>query len=415
MSNGSQGRRTVRGVALIVLPIALLALSGCAQIPIPRANMAPIHLPPPAASSSAVVPTATQAVDVRELLPPLPSPVGAASEPSPPVPEFALRDEAVTLAGFEEPKPIAGDDPASAVAPPESAAPENDHDPARSDETVASPEPEPKPQRPGPALASAAESNPEPIAAALNALVPGDKKNPPKPLSIDPEKPAAVRTSRELWDEGLERLRKLAREQGKSSGSTATWPLRARVLEAINQLDREEADGGKPLWTSVLTALAATQGSPAADERARATEIRAAVAALEDEAPLEIIDLRLCRKVKGFGNYDPIDPTACKPGQPLIVYCEMSGLRYRAAGEMCHSRLSAHVELAAARGGETAWAHDLGAAEDVCRRRRRDYYVNYRIVLPDTLPPGDYLLHLTQNDEIARRSTVSTVPLTIRP
>ncbi len=81
--------------------------------------------------------------------------------------------------------------------------------------------------------------------------------------------------------------------------------------------------------------------------------------ALESEAPLEISELRLCRKVSGFGNFDPLDTAACKAGQPLIVYCEMSGLQYSAAGEQFHSRLSSRVELVPSSGGDPVWAQSL--------------------------------------------------------
>ena len=49
------------------------------------------------------------------------------------------------------------------------------------------------------------------------------------------------------------------------------------------------------------------------------------------------------------------------------------------------------------------WQRALGVAEDVCRRPRQDYYVNFRLSLPDatTLPPGAYRLRLTQRDRLA--------------
>ncbi len=165
----------------------------------------------------------------------------------------------------------------------------------------------------------------------------------------------------------------------------------------------------------MLTALAAATGPETSDDTTRGAEVRAAVEALEERAPLTVADLRICRKVHGFGNFEPLDSTRCRPGTSVIVYCELEGLRYEPQGSMRRSRLSTRVELVPARGGEPAWSQDLGTAEDVCRRRRRDYYVNFRITLPTTLPPGDYELRLSQTDEVAGRSVAAMIPLTVAP
>ena len=61
------------------------------------------------------------------------------------------------------------------------------------------------------------------------------------------------------------------------------------------------------------------------------------------------------------------------------------------------------------------WHVTMGTAEDTCSRRRRDYYVNSRLTLPETLRPGSYQLRLTQKDELAGRTTSRTLPLIIVP
>ena len=61
------------------------------------------------------------------------------------------------------------------------------------------------------------------------------------------------------------------------------------------------------------------------------------------------------------------------------------------------------------------WEKALGDAEDVCRRRRRDYYVNYRFELPRSLGPGSYRLRLLQTDLVAGSATSTEIPLEIKP
>ena len=59
------------------------------------------------------------------------------------------------------------------------------------------------------------------------------------------------------------------------------------------------------------------------------------------------------------------------------------------------------------------WDQSLGEAEDRCRSRRRDYYVNYRITIPTTVAPGDYRIRLTQTDLVAGQTASAELPVTI--
>lgn len=392
------------GAALVVLPFALAGLSGCEQIPIPRANTTAIHIPPPVPAATNVSGgTPAAAANDPQSLPPLPQSATSLGEtPKPPV-LIPLRDDALALATFEERKTPEVEAAAIPAAPIESEPEPEAKLPPHADEAPAADPPQPtSDDRAATDLKSSAD-----VASLLKPSDSGARK---KAVVIDPEKPTAApaKTPRQRWDEGLSHLRTLAGDQEKSSASEpGPWPLRARLLDEISK------DDDASLWMNTITALAKAQSKTTPDERVRASEIRNAVLVLEDESPLEVSDLRLCRKVKGFGNFEPIDSKACKRGQALIVYCEMSGLHYVSRGEMRHSRLSARVALTSAEGGETRWSQELGTAEDVCRHRRRDYYVNYRITLPESLPPGEYSLTLTQNDEIAGRSASAAIPVTI--
>ena len=110
----------------------------------------------------------------------------------------------------------------------------------------------------------------------------------------------------------------------------------------------------------------------------------------EEDAPPGINELRLCRTVSGFGSFEPLNETSVKAGQTLLIYCELTGLQYEARDAGFVSRISSQIEIRPAGGGPIQWAHELGADEDVCRRRRHDFYVNYRVDLPPI--PGTRLL-----------------------
>ena len=91
----------------------------------------------------------------------------------------------------------------------------------------------------------------------------------------------------------------------------------------------------------------------------------------------------------------------------------MAGLEYQLRGEVFVSRLAAHIELRSGADGPVVWEQAPGTAEDVCPRRRRDYYVSYLVELPRTLQPGTYRLRLIQTDLVGNRAASSEIPVTI--
>ncbi|MBX6313039.1 MAG: hypothetical protein IRY99_09020 [Isosphaeraceae bacterium] len=201
----------------------------------------------------------------------------------------------------------------------------------------------------------------------------------------------------EDWPALVERLRGLARERaaaGEGEGEEAgTWALCERLLACMAEPERAAED---PLWKAVR----------AVAESGPATGV---------ETPLEVTDLRLCRRVRGFGDFDPIESEALRPGQAVVLYWELAGVRAEPDGDHFRSRLSARIEILPAEGDEPLWSQSLGAGEDHCRRRRHDYYLNAALHLPASLSAGSYRLRLTQMDTLAGCSASRAIPLMIQP
>ena len=198
-------------------------------------------------------------------------------------------------------------------------------------------------------------------------------------------RPAEPPRPEDLWRDGVRQLASLARARLEQSpaASGSPWGLRARVLAWLAEPDidpdlgQHEADG-------VRAVLRALDDAPAESPR-RGDEVRAAVLVLEDQAPLEIVDLRLCSKVERFGDFEPFEPPVRKAGQPVILYCEVDGLRFEPTSAGFRTRLAAQLEILPEGGGPPILTRSLGTAEETCRRRRRDYYVAYKLVLPRPL------------------------------
>ena len=173
-------------------------------------------------------------------------------------------------------------------------------------------------------------------------------------------------------------------------------------------------DEQSALWASVLAPLATATDAASPDEATVRASLGEAVDALETVAPLHVDALQLCRRVLGFGDVEPIDPATLQRGQSVIVYCEVAGLRYEKADDGFRSRLASRVELLPRGGGTAVWTNELGTAEDACHRRRRDYYVNYRLKLP-SLKPGTYLLRVSQTDLVGDGRASAEIEVTFRP
>ena len=195
------------------------------------------------------------------------------------------------------------------------------------------------------------------------------------------------------------------------AAATPAPPVRAQVVEWLASEAAKPAN--QAMFQRAANTIADAIKSTAKDPGARSADLRSAVLALEDRVPLGVSELRLCRKVNGFGSFEPLPGSTLRPGQPFLIYCELTGLRYQPRDSSFVSRMSSRVELIATKDGNKVWEQSLGDVVDECRSRRRDNFVNYRISLPNTLPIGEYRLRLTQTDLVANRSASSELGLTL--
>lgn len=221
------------------------------------------------------------------------------------------------------------------------------------------------------------------------------------------------------WVAGIEGLKTMARDRADRSGDDRpVWLARERLLESL--AGHAPNPGGHPLWDIVLTSLAGSEGPPGeAEPVAEAVSELAATGDGATQVPgPAILDIALCRRVGGFADFDPLDAGALRAGQPVLLYCQIDGLRYEAAGtgtdDRYRSVLASRVELLREGQDEPIWTQDFDPAEDRCRRPRHDYFASYRLSLPKTMAPGTYRLRLIQTDTLADRTVHRDLALTIR-
>lgn len=203
-----------------------------------------------------------------------------------------------------------------------------------------------------------------------------------------PEAPEAQPNWDERWSETVERLNQLLADRLGPQAQDKAWAARRQMAQFLRENGGDLSPEGR----------------------------RELIAAIERDLPLEVIELKACRSIHGFGQYEPLpDASEIAPGDDLLLYCEMAGLRTEEADAKHRSWLESTFEVLPGTSGPAApVCHTtLGQAEDLCRKLRRDYYVSYRVSLPSGLAPGSYRLKLIQTDLIADRTVAREIAFRI--
>lgn len=184
------------------------------------------------------------------------------------------------------------------------------------------------------------------------------------------------------------------------------------ALQPIEGLSQTE----QAVWRQILWALVNySDRAHGLSEGERAGE---AIRALDEarrllmrQAPLEIRNLTFCTRIRGFGNLDavPLDNFHPKPGQMVLLYCELDGFTTeRTAEGKYRTVVRQQLELFTSRGDSVA-SWDFGEVEDICSSPRRDFYFFSRFTLPERLLPGRYVLKVRMTDCLGRKTAEETL------
>lgn len=136
---------------------------------------------------------------------------------------------------------------------------------------------------------------------------------------------------------------------------------------------------------------------------------------IRSQADLNVPTVVLCKRVDGFGKYEPIDPPRFPAGRdnPAIVYCEIQNFESHLNDHrQWETKLTQSVTLFTET-GMLAWKDKPRPVSDECRNRRHDFFLYDLVKLPANLSIGRYLLKVTIVDLTANRVAESTVPLEI--
>jgi hypothetical protein len=217
------------------------------------------------------------------------------------------------------------------------------------------------------------------------------------------------------WRAGMEVLLELAHLQADAEakrGMQGVWLAREKVLDRLMLSDGTR---WQLLMQSLDAAMVETGPNDASVKADLVDEAEAPVLKMDlpDKEPasspaseLRVSELQLCRKVDGFGSYETLDCGSLRVNQRVGLYWELEGLAWTAQEQQHKARMSTRLEILAEGSPEPVWQGDLGESEDTCRRPRRDFFVNTRWAVPETLKPGTYRLRVVVNDRVAGQEAI---------
>ena len=171
-------------------------------------------------------------------------------------------------------------------------------------------------------------------------------------------------------------------------------------------------------WSSQLFALAAwldTEKIPAADRRANEAlaHLDAARGKLAELGGLQVRNPQFCTRVDGYGSFTKFKEYAFKPGQDVVLYVELDNFRCESTDGGYRTALSSRYRILDSQSKQVT-EHEFPAIEEVCQNRRRDYYISFRVTMPQRIYNGRHTLQLTVEDTLGKKVGQTSIEFTIQ-
>lgn len=132
--------------------------------------------------------------------------------------------------------------------------------------------------------------------------------------------------------------------------------------------------------------------------------------------PLTIRNVKLCRRVTGFGQYQAFDRSVflARRSHPVIVYAELDHYQTDVESDGRRvARLTQELTLYNDADGLPVWRQRPVEIVDRSFNRRRDFFIVQVVNLSDRLTVGKYLLKVTITDQIGNAVDEASVPIQI--
>jgi len=118
---------------------------------------------------------------------------------------------------------------------------------------------------------------------------------------------------------------------------------------------------------------------------------------------LDVRSLAFCTEVERFGVISKFPKYHFQPDQELLLYSEIENVAAtEIKGQGFESQLQGSYEILDSQGRKIA-DQLLPMEPEICQNYRRDYFIVYKIFMPQQIAPGNYQLRLTVEDMKARK------------
>ena len=204
-----------------------------------------------------------------------------------------------------------------------------------------------------------------------------------------------------------------------STPASGTPPTATTLVAALNTAPPFASPALPPavpagLDAAIAALVSGDQSMPQSPNASAAAQtLEAAAARLRDAGPLGLAHLAFCTEVNSYGVYKPFEKFEFTAGQEVLLYAEVEGFKVEPASDGFRTALSSNYEIVDPK-GTTVDTREFGLTEEVCRNRRRDYFIRYQFHLPQQLAAGSYTLRLKMTDALSRKTGEATIEFSIK-
>lgn len=228
--------------------------------------------------------------------------------------------------------------------------------------------------------------------------------------SSEDDRRAKVEQARTALMEALEAEIKDRRSAGANDADLSRLEQQLRLayvsagrlddaVASIESLDAPQSEAFKELMFGLGVWMSPDESSRVPLRSAKVLHsLRDATSELAAAGKLEVRNLVFCERVDTFGWYTEFPRKEFQPRQQVILYAEVENFaaEYK-GGTGYETELHGSYVILDSSGQEVA-SRALQPDKEVCRNHRRDYFLAYRMYMPEGIAPGKYRLELTVED-----------------
>lgn len=128
---------------------------------------------------------------------------------------------------------------------------------------------------------------------------------------------------------------------------------------------------------------------------------------------LEVRGLAFCDEVRGYGMLERCKKNQFAPDQDVLLYCEIDNVTAERVKAGYETQLQGSYEILDSQKRRIT-EQLLPMEPELCQNHRRDYYIVYRIFMPQQIQPGRHELVLAIEDMKGHKFGKATVEFEIR-